>query len=583
MIYRPVRERDEDDIIDYTRRTLASTGFEEISFLSLSVSDYSSLSNLMRKEKQALQGTQVNISFPSMRLDSFSEEIAEFASSVRKSGFTFAPEAGSQRLRRVINKNISDEDLIKAVSIALDNGWKTLKFYFMIGLPTETKEDIHSIANLVKRVVLLSRKYGNIRFHVSVSPFSPKSHTPFQWEKQDTKEEILAKAGILQDAFRSMKQVKFTWRDPKVSEIECILGRGDRTIAKVIYTAWQNGAKFDGWSDVFRYELWQNALNENGINRDDYTGPLKTDEPLPWDHIDKGVTRSFLSSERADAYAEKYTPDCKDSLCVGCGIQRKNAFREYASCYLEKQEPTAATAEPNIKETARVKKNPVQADTAAVKYRLHFIKKNYARYLSHLDILRVLERAFRRADISVVYSTGFNPRPKFSFGPALSLGHASEAEYFDMELLNDTPSEELLSVNRFLPQGLKILAIKKITAGTPALTKSINMFDYRVTLNGTTINPDNIRKVMDQKSLPVKRIRKGAAHRIDIRPMVDTIRTDNRYLHIRTNIIDGRTARIDEITGLLLGNNPDNFKHLPILRQKQLIKEATGLRTPMDY
>jgi radical SAM family uncharacterized protein len=211
MIYRPTRERPVADIVRYTQNTLANTGYDEVSFLSLSTSDYTDLSALMLEERMALAGDQVNFSFPSLRLDSFNSEIAEFASSVRKSGFTFAPEAGSARLRRVINKNISDNDLITAVKIALQNGWKTLKFYFMIGLPTETKEDIKAIAKLMERIVQLARKYGKIKLNVSISPFSPKAHTPFQWERQCTKEEFWDK--ILIGVIRRFRKSNAYWEE----------------------------------------------------------------------------------------------------------------------------------------------------------------------------------------------------------------------------------------------------------------------------------------------------------------------------------------------------------------------------------
>ena len=582
MIYRPTRERNDDKIVEYTKNAIGNSGFEEVSFLSLSVSDYSALTDLMWKEREALSDSQVNISFPSMRLDSFSEEIAEFAATVRKSGFTFAPEAGSPRLRRVINKNITDDDLIKSVEIALENGWKTLKFYFMIGLPTETKEDITAIAELVMRTVQLSKKYGRIQFNISISPFSPKSHTPFQWEKQDTKEELLEKSLILKDKFRSVRQVKLSWRDPKVSEIECILGRGDRRIADVIYTAWQSGTKFDGWSEMFNYDIWVQAFDHNNINRDNFLGEIKETESLPWDHIDKGVTRNYLKRERKNAYAEITTIDCKDGTCFGCGIQRKSTFRDYAECYQNLQIHTGEQTD--NKQKSPVKKEiPEPTMQLTKKYRVQFIKKNYARYLSHLDILRVFQRAFRRGQFRIAYSAGFNPRPKFSFGPALSLGHSSEAEFFDVEMYESMTNKSINTVNQFLPDGMEIISVKKITENAPALSKSINLFEYRVDLMGKKLDDNSIKKLLRSPSLMINRTRKGRERKIDIRPYLEDMSINNGDLNITTNIIAGQTARVDEITRLLFGTESQEVKTLPILRRNQLIKEKSGLRTPMDF
>ncbi len=582
MIYRPTRERDSDQIVEFSKKAIANSGFEEVSFLSLSVSDYSGLTELMRKEKEALAGDKINISFPSMRLDSFSEEIAEFAASVRKSGFTFAPEAGSQRLRKVVNKNITDDDLMSAVEIALKNGWKTLKFYFMIGLPTETKEDVTAIADLVMRTVQLSKQYGRIQFHVSISPFSPKSHTPFQWEKQDTKETLLQKSLILRDKLRSVKQVKLSYRDPKVSEIECILGRGDRRIAEVIYTAWESGTKFDGWNEFFDYDAWIRAFDQNNINRDDYLGEMDLENPLPWDHIDKGVTKNYLKRERKNAYAGITTIDCKDGTCFGCGIQRKSTFREYAECY---QDLKIHTGEDIISEKKTPAKKEIPEDTkqSAVKYRVHFIKKDYARYLSHLDMLRIFERAFRRAKLTIAYSAGFNPRPKFSFGPALSLGHSSEAEYFDVEIFASMAKSTIDSLNQFLPEGMDILSVKEITENAPKLSKSINSFEYRVNLMGKKLDDMAIANLLDRPSVMINRTSKGHEKEIDIRPYLEDITLHENELDITTNIIDGRTARVDEVTRLLFGPESEDMKTLPILRRKQLIREKSKSRTPMDF
>ena len=424
--------------------------------MSLSISDYSALNDLMVKEREALEGKHINVSFPSMRLDSFSEEIAEFAKSVRKSGFTFAPEAGSMRLRKVINKNITDEDLIKAVEIALENGWKLLKFYFMIGLPTETKEDVEAIGNLIERVVQLSKKYGRVKFNVSISPHSPKSHTPFQWERQDTKEEFWSKIDIIKSKLYRFKNVNLSWRDPAVSEIECVLGRGDRRFSQVIYKAWKAGAKFDGWNEFFKYETWENAFKDSELEITMFSETIPDTSPLPWDHIDKGVTKHFLLKEKKNAYNEVNVVDCKDGTCFGCGIQRKNSFREFAECYTNLElhnKQSIPEQEKIVKKTKQVSRveSKDNINEEKFKIRMRFKKMGYSKYISHLDLIRLFDRACRYAKIPVAYSQGFNPRPKISFCQPLALGQSSESEYLDMEILEENRPDFVDNLNKYLP------------------------------------------------------------------------------------------------------------------------------------
>ena len=583
MIYRPTRERTADDIIRYTLDTLPGTGYDEVSFLSLSISDYSALNDLMRRQRDALADDQINVSFPSMRLDSFSEDIAEFARTVRKSGFTFAPEAGSARLRNVINKNISDEDLLKAVEIAVRNGWKTLKFYFMIGLPTETKEDIDAIADLVERASALSKKYGRVQFHVSVSPFSPKSHTPFQWERQNTREEFQQKTDLLRKRLSKIRQIKFSWRDPDVSKIECVLGRGDRKLAQVIYSAWRAGAKFDGWSDRFAYQVWEHAFSSEGIDMNIYTRELETGNPLPWDHIDKGVTKNFLLRELKNAYREQITIDCKEGTCFGCGIQRKSGFRDVAECYTNLQLhregkpvsktagsiPVDGSAKPDRKE---VKKT----------FRLRYEKTGDARFLGHLDILRIFERACRRAGIRMAHSEGFNPRPKFSFGPALSLGFSSVAEYVDLTIESAPEGETGQLINTQLPEGLRIIESIEIRPGLKSLSASITHTEYEIDLSDQKVSDQQINDVLNQREIIIRRIRKGQEKPRDIRPYIKDITRANGNLILETETIEGRTARVEEILTLLI-NDPQKIKTLPVLRKRQLIRSGTALSTPMEF
>jgi radical SAM family uncharacterized protein/radical SAM-linked protein len=587
MIYRPTRERSENDIVNYSVKAIENTGYEEISFLSLSISDYSRLNKLMVKEREALEGKHINVSFPSMRLDSFSEEIAEFARSVRKSGFTFAPEAGSIRLRKVINKNISDDDLVNAVQIALDNGWKLLKFYFMIGLPTETKEDVEAIGNIIERIVQLSKKYGRVKFNVSISPHSPKSHTPFQWERQDTKEEFWSKIDILKNKLYRFKQVNLNWRDPAVSEVECILGRGDRRLSHVIYNAWKSGAKFDGWNEFFKYDTWQNAFNELGLKMSMYSETIPDSFHLPWDHIDKGVTKNFLLKEKKNAYNEINIIDCKDGTCFGCGIQRKNSFREFAECYTklnlhDKKFISGKSEKSNDILLTEKDNSSIDIPEEKSKIRMRFKKMGYSKYISHLDLIRLFDRACRFAGIPVVYSQGFNPRPKISFCLPLALGQSSESEYFDLEIFGDTAFDIKDKLNQFLPDGIKILDVKKISENSEALTASINLMEYEVEMPDSEIKQIQIEDFLNNEKIVVERNRKGVIKQVNIRPFVDTIKNNNCRLEIRTRTINGNTARIKEILDSLFKRKSHLNQKLSIHRKNQFIQNNSSINTPME-
>ncbi len=588
MIYRPIRERHHKEIIDQISKGIEQSGYTEISLLSLSISDYSQLPDLIREEKKILNKKNVSVSLPSMRLDSFNEEIAEFVASVRKSGFTFAPEAGSERLRRVINKNISDIDLFRSVEIAFKNGWKLLKFYFMIGLPTETEEDVKAIADLVDQVVRLGKKYGKIRYHVSISPFSPKPHTPFQWERQNSKEELLTKIDLLQNRFARIRQARLSWRDPEVSIIECVLGRGDRRMANVIYHAWKNGAVFDGWTDHFKFSDWQFAFNKAGLSMQDYLEKMNMDNPLPWDHIDKGLTKAFLKNERHNAYEEITVADCKAGSCLGCGIQRKGGFAEFAQCYQPKNriaDPNELQlSETNDADTDLIK--PIKPRPESVFYRVRFAKTNYARYLSHLDIVRAMERACRRAEIPMLYSQGYNPHPRMSFAPPLSLGYTSTAEYVDLEIAAYYQDNLITTLNPYLPAGLKLIDLRIFKDKPKALAETISASRYTVDMKNSQIDNENFNSALDRilsaEKINVFRRVKGKEKEVDIRPYIASIIKKERSLEINTKYVDKRTVRLNELLNALFGDNHSKKFAMPVHREAQLIYINGRVLSPLE-
>ncbi len=322
VVYRPVRERSVDEVIDAVDGLEKNCGYEEISLLSLSTSDYSGINELVGSISEKYDGQHLNLSLPSLRTDAFSVELAKSIKNNRKTSLTFAPEAGTDRLRCVINKGVSEDDLVQCVELALNNGWKSFKLYFMIGLPTETEEDVMGIVDLARRVRGIKGVDGkrpNIK--VNVSTFIPKAHTPFQWVAQNTGEGLDIKHDILRRGLRKAES-KLSWHDPKVSLLEGVMSRGDRRLGKAIYRAWQLGCTFDAWTEMFDFEKWMQAFEECNIDPMDYIRERALDESLPWGHIDTGVTVDFLAQEYEKATEEILTPDCKENACSGCGLQR---------------------------------------------------------------------------------------------------------------------------------------------------------------------------------------------------------------------------------------------------------------------
>lgn len=311
--YRPVRERKKEDVEKAVMNIINNTGYEELSFLSLSTMDYSKIEELTDSVLPFLSKKQVGLSLPSTRVDSFSIDIASKIASIRKTGLTFAPEAGTQRLRDVINKNINQEDLLKTVSSAIKNGWRRVKLYFMIGLPTETDEDIKGILDLAKK----ARNLGLKDLTVSVGIFVPKPHTPFQFVRQITPDEAWEKAGLLRGIRRFGK---LEIHDGKKSYIEGVLARGDRKISTLIYEAFKNGAIFDEWTEEFSYSTWLTAMETCGIDPEVYTGERTTSEELPWDKVSLGVSKEFLIEEYQKALQGENTQDCRWQDCCGCGV-----------------------------------------------------------------------------------------------------------------------------------------------------------------------------------------------------------------------------------------------------------------------
>ena len=471
MTYRPVRERREETLRKMARKLIDSSGWDEISLTSLSSADYSCLNRLIDDLQSDFCNEKVGFSLPSLRVDSFSIELAEKVQAVRKSGLTFAPEAGTQRLRNVINKNVTEKNLLDACAAAFAKGWKSVKLYFMMGLPTETDEDIRGIADLAKKVVELYKSIKNrrdVKVTISVSCFVPKPWTPFQWFGQISAAEFERRQQLLKESITD-RAITFNYHNAKLSVLEGVLARGDRRLAKVIETAWRNGAKFDGWSDLFKPDIWFAAFEACGVDKNYFSGREREFwEILPWDHISPGVDKNFLVAEWEKSQAGETTRDCRRTSCTGCGVCMNLAAKivDFTA-----ENPPATENHCALRIT----------NYALTKYRAQIRKGAEITVLSHLDYMNLFMRAILRAKLPAAWSEGFNPHMKVSFATALAVGVTSDCEYVDFELTEPISEFEVAKrLNSQLPKGAEILRLKKLRGKSNPVMSLVDLSQYEV-------------------------------------------------------------------------------------------------------
>jgi radical SAM family uncharacterized protein/radical SAM-linked protein len=572
IIYRPLRERSVENILSLSKKNLLNTGYEEISFNSLNTGDYSNLISLLRSFNTLCSDYHAAISLPSLRVGSVSKSLLNEIKSVRKTGFTIAPEAGTKRLRNVINKDVTEEEYKETLEMLFTGGWKNIKLYFMIGLPTETEKDIEGIIRMAETALIKGRKIAGrrVNINVGISAFVPKAHTPFQWFGQASYEELRAKQSLLRKAF-SKKGVNFKGQHVELSLLEAVISRGGTDCAGLIETAWKSGCRFDGWSESFDFSKWQNASEKAGINLYSYasrTPDIST--ALPWDFIDTGVTKEFLKSEYQKALKELTTPDCRHT-CSVCGLECNDR--------IQTTDHRPQTTDNKIQKTGGLgaglcvpdSNNPIKhssTTTAYIKIRVRFSKTGVLRYLSHSEVMTALLRAMRRAGITLAYSTGFHPHPKISFGPALPVGVEGINEYFDIELSPSANIPDLLSgINACLPNGLEILAATPIDKTKKSLNEFISRYEYEITVD-KTMN-ESINSFMNLSNYPVTR----EGGEIDIRPLVETVNINNGSLHlILTDQPAGKAGnngtkvRLYEILKEILQKPVEKIQIIPIKR-----------------
>lgn len=518
-IYRPLRERSPDTILKLVEDALQATGYDEVSLLSLSTGDYSCVAPLISELMTRYAEARVAVSLPSLRVGTLTDGLIEDIRKVRKTGFTLAPEAGSDRMRRVINKGITEADLIAGAASIYSAGWRLIKLYFMIGLPGETVDDVTQISTLARKVKDQAKAVGaSGDVNVAVSTFVPKAHTPFQWEPQISMQETLDLQYQLHCELKKRK-LRFKWQDAPLSLMEGVFARGDRRLAPVLVRAVELGCRFDGWHEHFSLQRWQQAFRDCGIEPEWYLRRRGLDEILPWDHLDCGVTREFLLAERERALAEAATEDCRNGACSACGVCD---FKDVATRLAQKTElpPTPAT------------ENPEQQPT---RMRLRFAKTGAMIYLSHLELITVFTRAVSRAGVPILFSQGFHPHPRFSFGTATSVGVESRAEYMDMFTASGMPAGEVRErLNAVLPEGLQVLEALEVDLKAPSISTLIESTRYRITIAKMTAEAlrEGCVQFLAHDSFVIERHKKGETQKVDLRSETISLMADGQVLEL---------------------------------------------------
>ncbi len=562
-IYRPVRERSAPKVMALAGEAISSTGYDEVSLSSLSTGDYTSLLPLMKGLMDRYEKSRVSISLPSLRVGTLTPEMCQQIKRVRKSGFTIAPEAGTQRLRDVINKNITEEALIETASTVFGEGWDLIKLYFMVGLPTETDEDLEGIIALSRKVLESGRKAGGRRkgVNVGVSAFVPKAHTPFQWHGQIPLPEIRRRKDILSKVL-GRKPFAFKSGFAEMGVLESAFARGGRELSGALVKAWEMGARFDGWTERFDYKLWLEAFRDAGLDLELEAGrSFGMDEILPWDHIDTGVTKKFLKKEYERAMKGETTMDCR-TRCTGCGLKCRDEGSEEPVGELAIEKALDVRPETGIEACRRA--------VPSARVRLKYSKLMPLSLLSHTELMTVFFRAISRAGLPIQFSEGFNPHPKVSFGPALGVGVESEAEILDMEL---SCTLDLLSVvkamNAALPSCIRILESRTLKSGEPAAGAGITRYTYEAFVpDGFTGDlKAAVSAFLARDSAVVRRVSDKGVKEVDIRPMVrELIALDGHRVGFTLGEKDGRSAKPYELVGELFNLSSQDARTVRLRR-----------------
>ncbi|UQA61813.1 TIGR03960 family B12-binding radical SAM protein [Polyangium aurulentum] len=581
MIYRPVRERDPEQVVQTVLDAVRATGNDEVSLTALSTADVSCISPLIKKVADRLAKERVSMSVSSLRAYGLEPELLDELKRVRATGLTFAPEAGTQRMRDVVNKNVTEEQLLETAERVFSRGWDRMKLYSMIGLPTEQDEDVVGIIEMGARTAAVGRKVKrSAEVTVSVSTHVPKPHTPFQWAAMDSLSEVGRKQALLRSTVKAYRSVKLKTHGAEASVLEGIFARGDRRLCDVLERAYKNGARFDSWDDRLRLDVWEEAFTHVGVERAPYLGTLPVTARLPWDHIDVGLEEGFLAREYRKALQSRLSPPCgkvagtfihhtnlEDALadkrrlvCYDCGVAcDMTQMRNDRVDFLEKlgarrlpivQEAPAAQGAPapveavapeadeeQEREPAKApRREPPMKGRGGHLYRMRFEKTGPMALLGHLDVVRELPRVFRRVGERMVYTKGFHPKPDMVFGPALSLGVMSLDEYVDVRLERMIEQAELdglvQRMNAACPSGLQFLGAARLGSDDASISRVVAGARYVLAFARSAVKTEpgqraedvleaRCRAAMEATTLPIRREIEGIGKIVDVRKYLE--------------------------------------------------------------
>ncbi|MCF7793433.1 MAG: TIGR03960 family B12-binding radical SAM protein [Candidatus Cloacimonetes bacterium] len=519
--YRPVRERDAKKLAENLIKEVNKYGWQEAALTSLSSSDYSCIKPLLQEIYNNME--KASLSLPSLRADSIDDELTTLMNAMRQTGLTVAPEAGSQRLRNIINKNITEEEILESVEIALNNGWKVIKFYFMIGLPHETDDDIQAIIDLIFKITQISRK--KLQINITISPFVPKPFTPFQWAKMENRDELIRKAKWIKNAFSKYRFIKIKYHEVDSSLLECVIGRGDKKVGDLILQAYRNGAFYDGWNEYFDFAKWQQAADEIDLNWDEYTKQILLDSELIWQDIDLGISQKFLKQEWQLAEKQNTLSDCRDGNCTGCGL----CVDEIQPKYTKPLESKPITLREKIHDSR-----------PNIYYRAFFSKMDKLSYVTNLDLVRMIYNVFRATDLPISYSQGYNVHPMVSFGPPLSLGVQGKNEYFDFVMKELTDTEYLFdTLNKSMP---KALQLKDIVLLTDKKMRAMEYYKFEeVTVKPPADYFDKFQTItaefQEATEFFFTRIRKKREQTKDLKALIKTIEWNGVQLSVVKTVV----------------------------------------------
>ncbi len=601
-IYRPTRERDPNQVRDTVIRSVRSTGYDQFSLASLNTGEYGAVQPLLFDLMDRFEPESVSVSLSSLHASTMTEDLAKQVRRVRKSGFTIAPEAGTQRLRNVINKNLNEEQILNACRLAFEAGWDLIKLYFMIGLPTETDADVDGLVDLAHEILALGRKSAQGRrpeVTLSASSFVPKPVTPFQWVGQDRLANLYRKQDRI--AKRVRRGVRFKHHECETTFLEGVFSRGDRRLGAVLERAFRLGARFDGWAEYFNASLWQRAFKDEGVDPELYVyGDWTTDRRLPWDVLDSLVNKKWLGLELKRALAEGTLSICGPTSCHGCapfakecvkGVVKETTGRPLDKGLTILSTPSAVG--PGLPAKASDAPRALTQDEASAlksalgdlpryRYRLRFAKTGRLQFLGHLDLTRTMFRAFRRARIALVYSQGFNPKPRVQFGPALSVGIESLGEYLDLwSFTRLDPEAAIPAINDALPLGLKVTAIQETRADAPGLSESVRAARYQVQLPIGLSPAPALEAFAGRETLCVLRAKNGKTVSFPLHVwFLDAVAVDGSSFRMTLGTGgDGASVRPDEVLALVYG---DAAKGIRLVREELEVHDSGRLVSPMQ-